>query len=69
MARSISSPTPGMTSDVSRDTSRVPITSNVDRDQVYTWILELINPETREHALIELRLIHTRPHTSMRTSI
>lgn len=57
MARSISSPTPTMpTSDVSRDASRASgATTSVDREQVYTWILELINPDTREHALIELR--------------
>lgn len=29
--------------------------STVNREQVYTWILELTNPDTREHALIELR--------------
>lgn len=68
MARSVSSPTPGMqSSEASRDTTAAPIasggggggvasgTASVDRDQVYIWILELINPETREHALIELR--------------
>lgn len=27
---------------------------NVNREQVYQWIQELANPETREHALIEL---------------
>ena len=57
MATSISSPTPSAipTSDgASRDSSRA-IVSSVDREQVYTWILELINPDTREHALIELR--------------
>lgn len=67
MARSVSSPTPGMqSSEASRDTTAAPIasggggggvasgTASVDRDQVYIWILELINPETREHALIEL---------------
>ncbi|CAH2054629.1 unnamed protein product, partial [Iphiclides podalirius] len=26
----------------------------VDREKVYTWILELCNPETRENALLEL---------------
>lgn len=69
MARSISSPTPGMqSSEVSRDGSGAPaggggggggggVPSSVDRDQVYTWILELINPDTREHALIELRCV------------
>ena len=64
MARSVSSPTPGMqSSEASRDTTGAPTSgggapgSSVDRDQVYTWILELINPDTREHALIELRCV------------
>ena len=53
-ARSLSSPVPS--SEVSRDSSRPNVGGGVvDRDQVYTWILELTNPETREHALIELR--------------
>lgn len=61
MVRSVSSPTPGMPpstitpSEGSRDMSRIPSSGNVDRDQVYAWILELTNPDTREHALIELR--------------
>ena len=56
MTRSISSPTPGMPpSEGSRDMSRIPSSGNVDREQVYSWILELTNPDTREHALIELR--------------
>jgi hypothetical protein len=28
--------------------------SNVDRDQIYAWIMELSSPETRETALLEL---------------
>lgn len=28
--------------------------STVDREKVYTWIIELSNPETRENALLEL---------------
>ena len=58
--RSLSSPTPGTPTNT--ETTREPIrtTGNnnmVDREQVYTWIMELTNPETREHALIELRYI------------
>ena len=29
--------------------------ANVDREQIYTWILELSSPDTRETALLELR--------------
>lgn len=29
--------------------------SNVDRNQIYEWILQLSNPKTRETALLELR--------------
>ena len=28
--------------------------SNVDRDKIYQWIIELSSPETREAALLEL---------------
>ena len=28
--------------------------SNVDRDKIYQWIIELSSPETRETALLEL---------------
>ena len=54
--RSLSSPTPSSIAQVDppRDPSRI-VGSAVDREQVYSWILELTNPETREHALIELR--------------
>ena len=54
--RSLSSPTPSSIAQVDppRDASRI-VGSAVDREQVYSWILELTNPETREHALIELR--------------
>lgn len=31
-----------------------PSSQPVDRERVYQWILELINPETRENALLEL---------------
>ncbi len=36
--------------------TRPPLQPNMTRPplQVYTWILELSNPDTREHALIEL---------------
>jgi len=29
--------------------------SSADRERVYQWILELASPDTREHALLELR--------------
>lgn len=29
----------------------------VDREKVYLWIVELSNPDTRENALLELRLL------------
>lgn len=29
--------------------------STADRERVYQWILELASPDTREHALLELR--------------
>jgi CCR4-NOT transcription complex subunit 9 len=55
MTRSISSPTPSMpAAETSRDMPRTSSSTNLDREQVYVWILELINPDTREHALIEL---------------
>ena len=54
--RSLSSPTSSSIAQVDppRDPSRI-VGSAVDREQVYSWILELTNPETREHAFIELR--------------
>lgn len=33
----------------------LPPVSNVDRDKIYQWIIELGNPDTRENALLELR--------------
>lgn len=70
MGRAVSSPTSMVTSESSAPTPRdQPVqqrqqsvgvgstgTSSVDREQVYQWIQELTPPDTREHALIELRL-------------
>ena len=33
--------------------------ANVDREQIYTWILELSSPDTRETALLELRSVQS----------
>ncbi|KAI4465471.1 hypothetical protein MML48_3g00013070 [Holotrichia oblita] len=33
-----------------------PASQTVDREKIYQWILELTNPETRENALLELRV-------------
>lgn len=33
------------------------VVGNIDREQIYTWIQELTHPETREQALLELRLV------------
>ena len=68
MGRAVSSPTPVVTSEAaapSRDPSMVQRQQSsgvgsggggpVDREQVYQWILDLTPPDTREHALIELR--------------
>ena len=29
--------------------------SEMEREKIYTWVLELSSPDTREHALLELR--------------
>ena len=29
--------------------------SDAEREKIYSWIIELSNAETREHALLELR--------------
>lgn len=36
-------------------TQAPPTMSQVDREKIYQWIIELTNPETRENALQELR--------------
>lgn len=40
--------------DMSTQQSPAALQSTVDREKVYTWIIELSNPETRENALLEL---------------
>lgn len=40
--------------DMSTQQSPAALQSTVDREKVYTWIVELSNPETRENALLEL---------------
>lgn len=47
----MSSPS-GVTTDAPRE--QVKAATNVNREQVYVWIQELLHPDTREHALIEL---------------
>lgn len=42
------------TSTMSSQQSPAALQSTVDREKVYTWIIELSNPETRENALLEL---------------
>eukprot|EP00731_Ephydatia_muelleri_P025480 Em0017g563a len=49
--RSMSSPS-GITTDAPREQAKA--ATNVNREQVYVWIQELLHPDTREHALIEL---------------
>jgi len=39
---------------MSTQQSPAALQSTVDREKVYTWIIELSNPETRENALLEL---------------
>lgn len=47
----MSSPS-GITTDAPREQAKA--ATNVNREQVYVWIQELLHPDTREHALIEL---------------
>lgn len=39
---------------MSTQQSPAALQQTVDREKVYTWIIELSNPETRENALLEL---------------
>jgi len=32
----------------------------MEREKIYTWVLELSSPDTREHALLELRYFVTQ---------
>lgn len=34
--------------------------SEMEREKIYTWVLELSSPDTREHALLELRYFVTQ---------